>query len=500
MTDNNNFEEFEHVEGDHHEEIAAAPAGLRSNLGSAWRSQPLFKLFVLIIVVGAVVAVAVSLFSGSNSKSAVGLLKPPDMHEAPGGKSSPYLKEQTEMANKQRTDEAIQSGGSALPTPIGPGTDNGELAPAVPKEDPLNELRAEVENMNKQLQEAKQAAAAPPPQQAAPEPFDDTLAQAMQRQMGQMLDSWVPKGNKQVAVYDLDTLARERQEAEKAATGGDASKTEGTTPPAKTMVSAGTVSYAQLLTEANSDVPGPILAQIVSGPLKGARVVGQFVVANGYSDYLTLTFKLANWHGTDYRINALALDPDTTLGGMATEVDQRYMTRLILPAAAGFLQGFSSAIGQGNSSISTNGTTTIVDQSGKGTRQGIYTGIGAAASTASQFFQTQANNTKPLVRVAAGTPMGLFFVDTVTDAPITAGQTAQNMPYGQTPYNGNYQYGQTPSSYGQNYGQNYGNSGYNAGGYPVMYQNSGYQNQQSVGGFGVSQQPYAPNSTVFYTH
>jgi intracellular multiplication protein IcmE len=503
MTDN--FEEFETTGGESHEEIAPTPTGFRANLSGAWRSQPLFKLFVLMVVVGAVVAVAVSLFSGTNSKSAVGLLTPPDLHQAPGGKSSPYLQAQTELANKHRTDDALQKGGSAVPTPIGPGSDSGEMNLAAPKEDPLNELRAEVENMNKQLQETKQAQATPPVAPAAPEPFDDTLAQAMQRQMGQLLDSWAPKGSRQVAVYDLDQFNREKQQAQdKASQDSGLVKAGGTNAvPVKTIVPAGTVSYAQLLTEANSDVPGAILAQIVSGPLKGARAVGQFQVANGYSDYLTLTFKLADLKGTDYKINALALDPDTTLGGMATEVDQRYMTRLLLPAAAGFLQGFASALGQGNSTLTTNGTSTIIQQSGQSVKQGEYQGLSTAAQTASQFFQNQANQTKPLVRVAAGTPMGLFFVETVTDAQIQTGRPdANNYPnngqFGSYAGNGN------PYGYGQQQG-GYGNGSVNdtsgsTGGYPVLYPGRASQSV-GYGGFGQVLQPNAsyPGSTVYYT-
>jgi intracellular multiplication protein IcmE len=535
MTDN--FEDFEHTDGEHNHDAGTPPppSGFRANLTGAWRSQPLFKLFVLMVIVGAVVAVAISLFSGDNGKSSVSMGAPPSLHEAPGGKSTPYLKEQTEMANKERIEQAIQSGGSALPTPIGPASDTSELNPGTIKEDPLNELRSEVENMNKQLQETKQMQAAPAPAAAAPpEPFDDSLAQAMQRQMSQMLESWVPKGTRLVGVYDLEQLLRERRD-EAAAQGGSGSSIAGSStasgaaagaaggatpasagtsaaPPvtAKTLVSAGTVSYAQLLTEANSDVPGPILAQIVSGPLKGARAVGRFQVANGYSDYLVLTFKLADLKGVDYRINAIALDPDTTLGGMATEVDQRYFTRLVLPAAAGFLQGFAQAVGQNNQDVVTNGTTTIVENSSRGIHQGLYSGLGDAATTASQFFQTQANQTQPLVRVAAGTPMGIFFVETVTDTPFTQEQTANNgqNPNGQ-PVNGMYP-GQNP--YGQ---QGYGTVGYGSGypgagaggggGYSVLYPGAvtGNQNYGATNsGFGVAGGGYSgyPGSSVYYAH
>ena len=49
MTDN--FEEFEHPSEDPIEEpVVAPPSGISGNIKSAWRTQPLFKLFVLMVV------------------------------------------------------------------------------------------------------------------------------------------------------------------------------------------------------------------------------------------------------------------------------------------------------------------------------------------------------------------------------------------------------------------------------------------------------------------
>lgn len=424
----NNPDDFDQPEFG--EELPPPKPGMTSNLVEAWRSRPLFKLLVLMTVAGAVIAASISLFSGGQQASQVAqMVKPPSIKEAPGGPVSPYMREQTEMANAERTQEAIQTGGSALPTPIGPSTDVNELGNDKSK-DPLVELRAETERLQQQLNQVQQkqaqvqVQAAPPVQQVQQQKqFDDTLAQAMQRQMQQLMDSWAPKGVKAVTV----TKPEENKEKEKTAEAG-AANPQGSaatpasyTPAAKALVPAGTVSYAQLLTEANSDIPGAILAQIVSGPLAGARAIGSFQVAN---DYLVLHFSDANLKGKDYSINALALDPNTTLGGMATEVDERYFTRVLLPAAAGFMQGFGSALSVGSSSILENGTTTVVQQSGRGLSQGVYYGLAQGAQTMGQFFQNQANQTQPLIRVAAGTPMGLFFITSVQET----GAAAQPVP------------------------------------------------------------------------
>ena len=444
----NNFEHDEHdaqdefIEGEHGLSGEAPRSGMAGNLVEAWRSRPFFKFMVLVVAVFAVGVAGVSFFGGNDPINGTAhLTRPPNLHEAAGGAASPYMREQTEMANKERSEQAIATGGSALPTPIGQAADVTNLG----KDDALNELRAETESLKKQVQQqqvqqqqqAQQPVQQPQAQPARPpEPFDNTMSQAMQRQMERLLESWEPKGIKNVAMTKPETSATSSSAgagsgaAAAAHPGAVSDNTDGVARKSPAvLVNAGTVSYAQLITEANSDVPGPILAQIVSGPLAGARVVGAFQVSDGYEKYLVMKFTLADKKGKDYSIDAVALDPDTTLGGMATEVDERYFVRVVLPAAAGFLQGMGQAIGQGNSSVTTNGSTSISSSASNGFKQGIYNGLGQSAQTMSQFFQNQANVTKPLVRVAAGTPMGLFFVTSVMESDAAGGYGQQNCLY-----------------------------------------------------------------------
>lgn len=433
MTDNNQQppEDFSHQ--DHHEMVEEQPpAGLGANLKNAWRTKPLFKLIVIMVVAGAVVAVISNFLGGGKDSTTISkVVAPPSMGgEAPGGKESPYRMKELNEANKTGEQKALQSGTSFIPTP------HGEESNVDEGKDPLKELRAETDHLRQMLEDQKrqaqlqQAAPKPQAQQQQPEKFDNSLASAMQSQMQKLMGDWKPKGIRVVATQPKDKNSADAAQATAAANAAAASAANIPTE-FKTVVPAGTVNYGQLLTEANSDVPGPILAQIVSGPLAGARAVGSFKVIN---DYLVLHFDLANLKNKDYAIEALALDPDTTLGGMATEVDERYFTRVVLPAAAAFMQGLGQELGQSNSTVTSTGTTTIVTQGSQGFRQGMYDGFGAAATTAGQFFRDQANKTQPLVRVAAGTPIGFFFVRTVTDQSaeqIAAAQAA--VAGGQTP-------------------------------------------------------------------
>ncbi|MDD3370497.1 MAG: TrbI/VirB10 family protein [Alphaproteobacteria bacterium] len=394
------------------------------NLAEAWRTKPLFKFTVLVVGIFAVGAAAIKFFGSATSGTEVARMRrPPALNETPGGEASSYMREQTEMASNERIQKALNTGGSAFPTPIGQASDTSAPNALGKERDPLKELRAETDMLKKQVQMQQRS-----PRRA--EAFDSSLAEAMQKQLVQLEASWQPQGMKSVSGANLEdqgpggtgggsSASSGRRDLRDADTGTKSTRSAA----AKPIISPGTVNYAQMLTEANSDVPGPILAQIVSGPLAGARAVGSFQVADGYEKYLVLKFTLADKNGKDYSINAIALDPETTLGGIATEVDERYFARVVLPAAASFVQGVGQAMGEGDSSITTNGTTTITTQASAGFKRGMYNGLGSAASTVSNFFQQQANQTKPLVRVAAGTPFGMFFLSAVK-SPNNAGVSA----------------------------------------------------------------------------
>lgn len=417
----NNTDEFDQDQFDSLDELEEQEKrNVKQSVMEAWRNNPLFKLVVIMAFVGIALAGALGAFSGSPPIEAAQITNASRINEAPGGQSTPFFIEQNKQANEQRVQQALREGHSAIPTPHGTNIDLSDLTDK-DRKDPLLEFRAETERMKQELRaEQKQAAQQiqmmqqqiqRPPEQ----PEDDSLAKAMQKQMQELMESWKPRSMisvkgfeppKEETASSLVQMPASTQAAEITPTMSG--------PTEKILVPAGSVNYAQLLTEANSDVPGPILLQILSGPLAGGRAIGQFQVMN---DYLILTFNLVSLKGKEYSINALALNPDTTLGGLATEVDHRYFSRVLLPAAGAFVQAFGSALGSGSSEAVVSGDSVIVTQAQKGYKEATYAGLGQVGETLSQFFQNEANQIKPLVRVAVGTPMGLFFLQSVKDSP-----------------------------------------------------------------------------------
>ncbi len=414
----NNMDEFDQDQFDSlDEQQEAEKRNVKQSLRDAWRNNPLFKLGVIMAFVGIALAGALGAFSGSPPIEAAQMSKASGISETPGGQSTPFFIEQNQQANKQRVDRAIQEGGSAIPTPDGANIDLSDLTNK-DRKDPLLEFRAETERMRKEIREEQKQAAQQMQmlqqqmvQRVPQQEEDDSLAKAMQKQMQELMESWKPRSMISVKGVELpkeETATDLVQMPQSGQAAGIMAPTQEDTD--KILIPAGTVNYAQLLTEANSDVPGPILLQILSGPLSGGRAIGQFQVMN---DYLVLTFNLVSYKGKEYSISALALNPDTTLGGLATEVDHRYFSRVLLPAAASFMSAFGSALGSGSSEAVVSGDSVIVTQAEKGYKDATYAGLGQVGETLSEFFENEANQIKPLVRVAVGTPMGLFFLQSV---------------------------------------------------------------------------------------
>ena len=180
------------------------------------------------------------------------------------------------------------------------------------------------------------------------------------------------------------------------------------------LIPAGTINYGQVLIEANSDVPGPVLVQLVSGPLAGARLIGSFNVAN--DEYLVMEFRSIVVDGLNQPVSAIAIDPGTTLPGVATEVDNRYFSRVLLPAAARFLEGIGAAVAEDTqTTVTVSGDTVIQEQSALDFEQELGRGAEEGIGEIADFMDDQADDIRPLVRVARGTPVGIFFTEPVLE-------------------------------------------------------------------------------------
>ena len=418
-----------------------------STLKDSWQNNPVLKIFIVVAVIIAVVA-AILIFSGKEDERDSRLSRGLDQSETLGGEISPNYEEALEDVNRQRLETAQRTGNSTIPMLINPEeqellTETEELPP-YQEFDPLASFRANVEEAQPFTPENP----APEPtlvapeqvftQQAQPVPAPSpeavqNLAQAMSASISDIIGNHSPKAARinQITASDyLQNMAANDMNMNSTNVSSQMVDTDGDGIPdtelgvelnddsgsvaiETVLVPSGTINYAQVLIEANSDVPGPVLVQLVSGPLAGARMIGSFSVM---SDLLVLTFNSIIIDGLNQPVNAIALDPNSTLPGIASEVNQRYFKRVLLPAAAKFLEGVGSAIAQDSqTTVTVSGDTVIQETEALDFEQELGRGVEASFGEISEFMQDEADDTEPMVRVSRGTPIGVFFLQPVLE-------------------------------------------------------------------------------------
>ena len=115
----------------------------------------------------------------------------------------------------------------------------------------------------------------------------------------------------------------------------------GASAPKVTPFSVGEVLYAVNEIAVNSDVPGPIVAQVIQGPLKGGKFLGSF---KRHDEQLLLEFEQFSFNNETIQIEAYAVDPSTAGVAVRSDVDNHYLSRWGGLIGASFLEGFADAV------------------------------------------------------------------------------------------------------------------------------------------------------------
>lgn len=192
--------------------------------------------------------------------------------------------------------------------------------------------------------------------------------------------------------------------------------------PGDEVITAGSILFAVIDTAVNSDEPGPVLAQVVHGDYKGARLIGQFAAPTQNSNALTLNFNqmvLPEGNKT-LSISAVAVDPDTARTSVASDVDHHYLLRYGSLFASAFMEGYGKAVKEQGSARTENqdGSTTTSTKSLSGEEE-FFSALGNVGTqwgsqTAPLF------NTLPTITIDSGTGVGILFT---SDLNITAAST-----------------------------------------------------------------------------
>jgi intracellular multiplication protein IcmE len=341
-----------------------------------------------------------------------------------------------EMKNADEKTRAVDAQDSFIPIPVSTAQSNiDEFAAEEEEVDPLQTWKAiQDERMKEeQFQQSLVTSQGQLDQQknvdAARQQALQELANAMSEQMGDILDG---KEIQELSHMEVTDTSEVLVGGDSATLGGDslivpqgtAVVGEGETVAVQ-LLPATTIEYAQTLTEANSDVEGPVLAEIVTGPLAGARVLGSFTKEE---EYLVIEFTTAVKDGVSYPINAIVLDPETTLPAIVTDIDRRWFRRVILPAAASFIEGLGSAIATtSGTTVSVEGETVTEESEDLDTEEELGKAFEKTAQKLAEIIDDEGADVETLVKVKAGTPIGLLFLAPVFEPQETLSSTSEGV-------------------------------------------------------------------------
>lgn len=195
--------------------------------------------------------------------------------------------------------------------------------------------------------------------------------------------------------------------------GASPASTMARTLPPQVLVPGGRGVYAHTVVAVNSDAGGPIILQADSGPIAGDRIIGSFGKA-GDGELLVVRVQSLQHNGQSIPVDGIVIAPDTMETAVATSVDQHYISRFVLPAAAAFVQGLGQAI------ATTSNTQAVLSPFGGAsysTRLNTDQQLGVAAGVAGARIGAALNQAAPrgpTIHLAANAGVGIVFLSNVS--------------------------------------------------------------------------------------
>ncbi len=256
----------------------------------------------------------------------------------------------------------------------------------------------------------------PRPVPVAATTVDPRVEQAYMRQIDDLFSQWGGRApHPDVVVPPAQEEQAERPaQTRGSGAGAAASPVAAATQAAETgmlLIPAGRGVFAHPILAVNSDASSPVVLQADSGPIAGDRMIGTFAKQQ---ERLVIHVSTIIHNGETIGVDGVVVAPDTMEAGVASNVDQHYLTRFLLPVAAAFVQGLGQAI------ATTSNTAAVLSPFGGATTTthlNIDQQLGMAAGVAaSQIGATlnQAAPRGPTVSLDANVAVGVMFLANVT--------------------------------------------------------------------------------------
>lgn len=391
--------------------------------------------------------------SASNVAAGVNVAGVPKLNAIPGSSDSQRYNEMVQQNNDLKFEEAKKDGTSFVPTIV--NNQINALSPlemlAIEEQKKREKLELEDEERRKKAEMEKLAAESftPPPLPSPPvqiiaQPPTQPPTQVVQNEIpvvhapvdpeadkkwksddylliAALQDSWK---NKEPS-HEFDHYGKENKNNNAPVNQGYAQfnnagvSQSNAQMPVSAQVSevtvadqkAGDILHAVLDTGIDSSEPSPIMATIVSGQYKGAKLLGRFM-KSGKKVVLQFNTMSVPGYPRSVAINTIAIDPNSNRTSMATDVDNHYFLRYGVLLAASFLKGYADAISNQGSTTTITPLGGVVQTNEKLNSKEInQRAIGEVGTTLAEQTKETINGLEPTIYVEAGTPMGILFME-----------------------------------------------------------------------------------------
>ncbi|WP_136661478.1 DotG/IcmE/VirB10 family protein [Nitratireductor sp. XY-223] len=368
-----------------------------------------------IVVVGG--AVAYEVCKDPESFGFSRFARTPNIDDTPAGQqleTSQRYRDNLDRQNIEGAQEARRVGGSFIATADEPlrniddkpaPTEVNAFRPLPPANTPRPEPQKTI------VVQPRQQAAPPPSAPPAPDYNRiNQLAQIMASQQQALLGAWQPGASAVTVVIEQQLHAPAEATGSGDGTASRPTSTlQGGTPPA---IRAGDVVPASTIITNDSDTPGPVVAELRSGPLEGTRLIGGFE-PNRANTHMLIEFKTAVLpDASQVPVSAYAVDPRQKSLAVRSDIERRYVQRYAPRLAAAFVQGLGEVLSRPGSTIVGAADTVTVTSPAATFEQGVYGGLAEVGGSLADELASSAPR-GPLISLKSRQIIGVLFTGNV---------------------------------------------------------------------------------------
>jgi type IV secretory pathway VirB10-like protein len=411
-----------------------------NNVGAMLKNPKQRNIYLMIMASVVVMIVGGLIFATSGNKNsgqgAAQVARLPNVDSVPGASDSARYNKMVDQNNVKEAEKALEEGKSYVAVPVNSG--------AFTTESPIDQLDKQIkEQKEKEAKEIAEAVKEEPKEILAvtPEPVPteivDVAPNPVQPVVTKAIVSVVPppkkygndedyllismlnsvsgaKASKAEFDYNGQTLSEESKQAQigqQFNSQGLVQANNGVSKSAGVLLAkAGTIFNAVLETGIDSDEPSPVLAKIVSGDLKGTRLIGGIQLSG---EKVIVTFSTASIPSmpTSIKINTVAVDPGTSRVGLASDVDRHYFLRYGVLLGAAFMGTYADIIAAQGVNTNVVDGVVVTSKDPLTAKEKNLQAIGSVGKELANETRQSVRGLKPTVTVNSGSAIGVLLME-----------------------------------------------------------------------------------------